>query len=346
MLNIINSQSISKQNQINRKYSKESSFRWLRKLKKNIPKSKTFQNKEINISTNNSNLDGLGNIELAKQHREANRPLKKIKDFDEKTKFCPCCNLPVRDDKCVKKFNFCESTDKYAECGRGISLYFSFFRFSLFILIIAFISICLPTLYLSKIYIDELIDICLKIYNKNGNKINDSYPECINFIGVKGISEYFKKGIGITTIFNSINQKQYRETYFRNNNNYINIDKVLVKYSIIYFINLLAFFIINLLYILLLYTQNKKYDLSLTSPSDFTVIIRNLNSSFKIFMKINNKYLDKDELSSSSKINQIINNNEKNKELKIKYELGLEDLPIIKDITIQEGFSVFIKNKI
>ena len=345
MINIINSGNIHKLNQIKRKDSKESSFRWLRKLKKSIHKSKTLPNKEINISTNNFNLDGLGNIELAKQHREANRPLKKIKDFDEKTKFCPCCNLPIRDDKCEKIFNFCDNTDGYAECGRGISLYFSFFRFSLFILIITFISICLPTLYLTKIYTDELKDICLKIYIKNGKKIIDIYPECINFIGVKGISEYFIKGTGIASIFNAINQKQYRQTYFRNINNYINIDKVLVNYSIIYFINLLSFFIINLLYILLLYTQNKQYDLLITSPSDFTVIIRNLNSSFKIFMKkINSINIDKDELGSSSKID--INNNEKNKQLKLKYELGLEDIPSIKEIKIQECFSHFIKNKI
>ena len=347
MLNIINAQNINNQNQKIRKDTKESSFRWLRKIK-SVHKSKTIRNSEINISTNNFNLDGLGNIELAKLHREANRPLKKIKDFDEKTKFCPCCSLPVRDDEHVKIFNFCENTDKYAECGRGISLYFSFFRFSLFILIITFISICLPTLYLTKIYTDELIDICIKIYNKNGNKIIEKFPECINFIGVKGISEYFISGTGIASIFNSINQKQYRQIYFRNINNYNNIDKVLVNYSIIYFVNLLAFFIINLLYILLLYTQNKQYDLSITSPSDFTVIIGNLNSSFKIFMKkINNKNIENnDELGSSSQINQIINNNEKNKELKSKSELGLIDSPSIKENNIQENFSNFIKDKI
>ena len=342
---IINSQNIHKQNQNFRKDSKESSFRWIRKLKKSIHKSNTLPNKEIKISTNNYNLDGLGNIELAKQHSEANRPLKKIKDFDEKTKFCPCCSLPVRDDECVKIYNFCDNTDNYAECGRGISLYFSFFRFSLFILILTFISICLPTLYLTKIYTDELIDICFKIYNKNGNKIIDNFPECINFIGVKGISEYFIKGTGLALIFNSINQKQYRQAYFRNINNYINIDKVLVNYSIIYFINLLAFFIINLLYILLLYTQNKQYDLSITSPSDFTVIISNLNSFFKNFMKkTNNKIIDNNEQGSSSQINQNINNNEKNKEL--KGYLGIEDLANIKEINIQDDFSNFIRNKI
>lgn len=345
MINIINSQNIYKQNQKIRKDSKESSFRWLRKLKESVHKSKTVPNSEINISTNNFNLDGLGNIELAKQHREANRPLKKIKDFDEKTKFCPCCSLPIRDDECVKLYNFCDNTDKYAICGRGISLYFSFFRFSLFILIMAFISICLPTLYLTKIYTDELKDICFKIYNKNGNKTIDNFPECINFIGVKGISEYFIKGTGIAYIFNAINQKQYRQTYFRYINNYINIDKVLVNYSIIYFINLLAFFIINLLYILLLYTQNKKYDLSITSPSDFTVIIRNLNSFFTIFMKkITNKTFDKDELGSSAQINQIINNDEKSNEL--KSGLGLEDFPSIKQVNIQDSFSYFVKNKL
>ena len=41
----------------------------------------------------------------------------------------------------------------------------------------------------------------------------------------------------------------------------------------------------NLLYIILLYNINHQYDLLITSPSDFTVIITNLYSAFNIFWK-------------------------------------------------------------
>ena len=64
-------------------------------------------------------------IESAKIHREANRPLMKIKEFDGNTKFCPCCYLPANDNIYLKTYSFCDNTDKYAEYGSGTSLYFS-----------------------------------------------------------------------------------------------------------------------------------------------------------------------------------------------------------------------------
>ena len=50
------------------------------------------------------NMEGIGTIEFAKYHRSANRPLKKIKDFDQNTKFCPCCSLPVEQKGYIEKF--------------------------------------------------------------------------------------------------------------------------------------------------------------------------------------------------------------------------------------------------
>ena len=112
---------------------------------------------------------------------------------------------------------------------------------------------------------------------------------------LKVYQKFFIKGRGLTLIFNSINQKQYRQAYNRIQNiktsTNINIDKVLVNYSIIYFINLITFFIINALYTILLYAHNKQYDLSVTSPSDFTIMIRNLDSAFNIFWKIHKRLI-------------------------------------------------------
>ena len=63
-------------------------------------------------------------LENAKIHSQANRPLKKIKEFDGLTKFCQCCYNPMKDNIHVTNFNFCDSTDEFAEFGIGISLYF------------------------------------------------------------------------------------------------------------------------------------------------------------------------------------------------------------------------------
>ena len=106
--------------------SNRSSMKWLSRLTKKNKFSK--ERSEVIF-----NLDSLGEIEFAKLHREANRPLRKIKDFDKNTKFCPCCSLPVEQKGYIERFNFCENTDNFSDCGRGISLYFSYFRFAIFI---------------------------------------------------------------------------------------------------------------------------------------------------------------------------------------------------------------------
>ena len=51
-------------------------------------------------------------LENAKIHRQANRPLKKIKEFDGLTHFCQCCYNPMKDEIHVTNFNFCDNTDE------------------------------------------------------------------------------------------------------------------------------------------------------------------------------------------------------------------------------------------
>ena len=165
--------------------SNRSNLKWLSKLK-NKNKKTEKRNSQVKF-----NIDGIGEIEYAKLHREANRPLRKIKDFDKNTKFCPCCSLPVEQKGYIERFNFCDNTDKFAECGKGISLYFSFFRFNIIISALTIIFIGIPTFILTNIYTEELNKVCYKIYEIEKENINQTFPECINFINVKGISEYF-----------------------------------------------------------------------------------------------------------------------------------------------------------
>ena len=113
---------------------RRSSLKWVKNLKRNsnnlnqsvISNDMAFNpKKELSIEEMISN---------AKIHREANRPLIKIKIFDGQTKFCKCCYLPSNDNIYLKPFSFCENTDKFADCGRGTFLYFLFYRFSALIL--------------------------------------------------------------------------------------------------------------------------------------------------------------------------------------------------------------------
>ena len=320
--------------------SNRSTIRWLSKLKKD--KKSNFKSAKVSF-----NLDGLGDIELAKLHREANRPLNKIKDFDKNTKFCPCCSLPVEQKGYIERFNFWDNTDKFSECGRGISLYFSYFRFAILISAISFIIITIPTFYMTYNYTNGLKNVCNIIHTEGKYRINETFPECINFIinentGKRIIDEEW------LLKYNSINLKEYRHLHSHIINSYENIDRTLFNYSIIYFIGLISLFLINISYIILLYNKNKEYDILVTSPSDFTVIVTNLHSAFKIFWKKINKinYIiktrNKNEIDNTSKSTE---SKQRNKEIQLKEELGL-NFPQNQEIDINEAFHQFIKNKL
>ena len=154
---------------------------WITKLRA----KRSIKNK-LNFETG-FNVNGIGTIELANYHKNSNRPLKKLKEFDQSTKFCPCCSLPVEQKGYLERFNFCDDTDEFIQCGTGISLYFSFFRFSLLILILTSFSICLPTFIITNNYTEQIMKMCIKLYEIENSNINNAFPECINFIGVEGI---------------------------------------------------------------------------------------------------------------------------------------------------------------
>ena len=140
---------------------RRSSLNWVQNLQK--AKKKQGEKSPINIEENNSTKNMLAK---AKIHGKANRPLIKMRDFDESTKFCQCCFLPVKDDIYLRKSSFCENTDKFADYGRGTSLFFSYYRFSIFVLAFVLCSMALPFFFLTNNYSKELIDTCGKISSK------------------------------------------------------------------------------------------------------------------------------------------------------------------------------------
>jgi len=321
---------------------RRSSLNWVNKL--NQSKAPQIRKSQINIQKSLSADDMIAKAEI---HRKANRPLIKLKEFDGETKFCQCCYLPAEDDQYLRRCNFCENTDKFADYGRGTSLFFSYYRFSTLILAFTFCIMALPSFFLTNHYTNQLIDTCGKLYSINGENINETFPDCINFINIKGVSEYFIKKGDWEFKYNGINLKYFRKVY----NNIVgtdDADKVLTNYHITSFIALVTLFIINLLYIILLYNINHQYDLSVTSPSDFTIMISNLHSAFKEFwkniIKINtvikeviNKYKGNKSQIENYYFNEIKN------ELQI---LGLEDYQKDKEINIFDAFNHFIKKKI
>ena len=320
-------------------------LKWIKKLKKTTVKKKDtpiFIKKE---------LEGEEMLENAKIHRQANRPLKQIKEFDDLTKFCQCCYNPMKDQIHLTNFNFCDSTDEFTVFGRGISLYFSYIKYSIFILLFSFIVLSLPNILISNKCTEEIINLCNTLFSKEGENINMTLPFCNGFIDNK--KEKNNNQIIALFKFNSMNLKQYKDIYFyitSNKNN--NIDRILVNYHLIYFIGLLTLFIIHSLYILLSFNIMKQYDMSVTSPSDYAVIITNLKSAFEIFFdevnKINQIIKNKIEKSNLLRNNFIAQEdvNFSKKIFRRFQEIGLENFDRDKEINTYKGFNEFIKNKI
>jgi hypothetical protein len=296
-------------------------------------------------------------IKLAKIHREANRPLIKIKEFDNNTKFCQCCSLPAKDDICLRNCSFCENTDQFAEFGRGTSLYFSFFRFSIVILLFCSTSMALPAFFMTSIYTNEITDACQDIYDRVGENMTNFFDDCLNYVIVEGVSYENKLDKNDWEFrYNSRNILSYRGIYSSYGGDVNKISKVIINYKILHLIGLISLFIINVLYIILLANINKQHDMNVTSPGDFTIIISNLYSAFDNFWK-NIKKINENLKKRNSNFNADNENNfEENKsqektnysqaEMEEAQEIGLEEIPKGEEINILEAFNQFIKNKI
>ena len=318
-------------------------LKWFNKLVKAITNKK--EDRPISVKKGLRREEMLHNAQI---HRQANRPLKKIKEFDGSTKFCQCCYNPMKDKIHVTNFNFCDSgTDEFAEFGKGISLYFFYIKYSIFILLISFCLMSLPCIIISKKCTEELIDMCELIYFKEEDNKNTTSPFCEGFTNIDKKSMINNNQLIFLLKFNSMNLKQYRDLYLNITNNNKEIDKIIINYNLIYFICLITLFIIHSIYMLLLFNINKQYDMNVTSPSDYAVMIINLQSSFEILFSEINKINKSIRNNSKNNINfnmQEYNQQSSRKIYKKFREIGLEKLDLNNKISINEGFNEFIKN--
>ena len=117
-----------------------------KKLSKRIDKKKnktmkilkTFDN--IEVKEEKRSKFSLGEIKIAKIHREAIRPLKKIKDLtkeDIKNNSCPCCGLPLKINGKLEEYKMCDNPDEFSDCGEGVILYIFLFLNFVYLLLLS-----------------------------------------------------------------------------------------------------------------------------------------------------------------------------------------------------------------
>ena len=92
----------------------------------------------------------------------------KIKEFNSNVNFCWCCNLPCEEKGIIEPFHYCDSVDKFSECGLGVSFYFYFFRFLILILFISICGIIISMMVFNKHYTKGINRVCNNSYKKLG----------------------------------------------------------------------------------------------------------------------------------------------------------------------------------
>ena len=282
-------------------------------------------------------LNKVGTIEFAKIHQSANRPLNKKSDFNDNTKFCKCCNLPTEQEGIMEKFKFCDDPDKFIDCGEGVALYFTFFKFSIIVLFITFFLVSLFNAIFSKIYYEEIYDLC-----NNENHINLIYEDCKLYLEISrdNTKTYSLISNSFFFKFNCINAKYYRKLYLKlypNKNK--EIDKVIVNTSFLNFLCLLTLFIVNIIYIIFVYSKSHHINMNILSLSDYSIFITNMKNLHKHYLKkikeIEGKTIEAEE-----------------NKIEFKYEEEMNKLGVVsqekplKDLTEWGKFICFLKNKV
>ncbi len=315
-------------------------------ISKEVPNNRqTHKSNRSRISAKNkttgylkNKLIYIGDIEQAKIHSNANRPLKKVGEFDSKTQFCKCCGLPCEKEGIMEKYNFKDSTEEFIKHGQVISLYFSFYIYSIFILAYAFFAISLPTIVITHQRANELDKICNELPNKK------DFDECSIYL----INN--EKGTSYSSIldFSGLNIKNYKIIHSKlTESSNKNADKIIVNYSVLNFIGLITILFFNFGYILLLYNQTYLPDINIITPKKYSIIITEMDG-FYSYLK--NRFLSDNNTNNDAQVDITQKKSKKNSiaetEKKYSEREKLEEKEDINEISDVEKFKNLFKERL
>ena len=241
----------------------------------------------VNKKIEKFSLDDKGKIENAKKHRSANRPLHKIKDFNNNVNFCRCCNLPCEEKGIIEPFHFSDDIDMFSECGLGVTLYFYFFQFMILILFLGIMILSISMIIFNIKYTKGIKNVCNMRF-KNSNISELRY--CEGFVNVQENTNLYKRFNRWILRLSSDNIRVYRHLPEQLASNYRKtIDRVVINYSVLDFCYLLTVFILNIYFIIFTKAQAQKARLLNFSIRDYSVLITNAKPILKYYIKNHEK---------------------------------------------------------
>ena len=291
----------------------------IEKNQKVIKKKRTSRNKamkELKILDNIEEKEekktkfSLGEIEIANIHKEVTRPLKQIKDLTKeeiKDNSCPCCGLPTKIKGKLEDYKMCNSPDEFSNCGDGVVLYFSFFKFCMIVTFIAALGIGCFGSYISYNYYYELHEFCdnLPIINETDS---DVYYKCEIYSKTLRLRPKAKHNetILLNSIFFKLSLVHFRnyENIIESFNNETKNDKPKsqnINLNLVNFLCLINIFIAYLVYVFFIYNKFNALNYSVYTLGDYSIIMVNLDDIYKKFEE-NLEYIQnkEDEFSNSN----------------------------------------------
>ena len=270
----------------------------------------------------NFSLDNVGRIDLAEEHRSANRPLYKKKEFNKETKFCQCCNLPCQQKGVIEPFSFCESVKNFAKCGKGIYLYFFYIIYAIFCFIIIGIISSISFILLNKKYSNNVYNICSDKSESMEIKFNLS-EKCsywTNRDNNLNSSEYVL--FYSYSLYNLNAYKELCEYIFEENKDIC--QKSIINYSFISFFSIMTLFAFNILYLYIFHSVNNELNEEFL-PSDYTLLITNLTDLYDNFKENSkgNDCFNVEKFESYLKEKLFGNKNERKDMIKSIYSINL-----------------------
>ena len=243
--------------------------------KNQMHKEGLTRTKIVEKKVENYSLDDLGDIEIAKLHRSANRPLHKINELTDYVTFCRCCSLPCEEKGILEPFHYCDDIDKFSECGLGVTLYFYYFKFMSFIVFMGICILAISMMVFNLNYTDGINDVCNDFYKDIKLTNETNLGHCKGFVkDSEEDTNYYNRFNRWILRFSSDNLLVYRKLPEQLKGSYEdNIEDVLINYSILIFCYLLTSFIINIFFIIFIKAQVQKYNLLSLSIRDYTVLV-------------------------------------------------------------------------
>ena len=183
----------------------------------------------------------------------------------------------------IEPYSFCDNIKEFSRCGIGTYLYFYFFKYIFVCLLIALVLAAIPSAYFSQNYSNELFTFCAKNYesyklcNYYYSKLDANFADWLYQLSFENAKNYKLMAYSVSSDLNLIL------------NSY---PSVIYDYNLINLITMVTLFIINMCVILSIGYLVREADYGQITPSDFTLMISNVDTDFKDAEILISNYLE------------------------------------------------------